>query len=264
MRLLIVLSVRRLLGEDNMKPLIGIISNRVENADNPFETKTSFNETYPKRIIESGGIPIGVIFPNDEFQKDVLDMCDGFVLQGGFNIYSSNINAVHYACLTRKPILGICMGFQTMLGYEWIRKEFGGVMPSYREISDFFKPEDEVNFIEKKSGHDELDPFYLSMIDKSKHGVLLSKNSKLAHIFGENYLDMPSVHAWSGINKVLMRDGAIFKVVGRSNDGNMEAIESNNSDWWAIGVQFHPELEEKNLPLFESLVYEAKVKKLRK
>ena len=247
-----------------MKPVIGIISTRVEEDDRPFMTKTSFNETYPKRIIEAGGIPIGVVFPGNEFNTDVLDICDGFVLQGGSVIYSSNINTVHYALQKEKPILGICMGFQTMLGYEFVRSEFGSAMPSYGEISHFFKPEDEVNFIEKKSGHDELDPFYLSMIDKSKHGVLLSKNSKLAHIFGENYLDMPSVHAWSGINKVLMRDGAIFKVVGRSNDGNMEAIESNNSDWWAIGVQFHPELEEKNLPLFESLVYEAKVKKLRK
>ena len=79
------------------KPIIGIISNREEVLDRPFLTKTSFNETYVKRIIEAGGIPIGIIFPNDEFNTDVLDLCDGFVMQGGFNIYSSNINAVHYA-----------------------------------------------------------------------------------------------------------------------------------------------------------------------
>ena len=264
MRLLIVLSVRRLLGEDNMKPLIGIISNRVENADNPFETKTSFNETYPKRIIESGGIPIGVIFPNDEFQKDILDMCDGFVLQGGFNIYSSNINAVHYACLTRKPILGICMGFQTMLGYEWIRKEFGGVMPSYREISDFFKPEDEVNFIFKKSGHDNLNPFCLSKIDKSKHAIVLSKSSRLYKIFNDNYIEMPSIHGYCALDNVLAYDNLIFKVVGRSLDGNIEATESIDPNWWAVGVQFHPELEDENLSIFKSLINEAKVKKLLK
>lgn len=247
------------------KPIIGIISNRVEEDDKPFMTKTSFNETYPKQIIQSGGIPIGVIFPNDEFNTDVLDVCDGFVLQGGFNIYSSNINTVHYALQKEKPILGICMGFQTMLGYDWVRSEFGENMPSYEEISNFFKPEDEVNFIEEKSGHDNLDPFYLSQIENSKHEILLSNNSHLSHIFKTNYLEMPSAHGFCAKEKILQQPSAhIFKVTGRSADGNIEVIDSTNGDWWAIGVQFHPELEDKNLPLFKSLVEEAKVKKLRK
>ena len=247
------------------KPVIGIVSTRVEENDRPFMTKTSFNETYPKRIIDAGGIPVGVIFPNNEFNTDVLDVCDGFVLQGGSTIYSSNINMVHYAFQKDKPILGICMGFQTMLGYDWVRSEFGYNVPTYEEISDFFKLEDEVNFIEEKTGHYELNPFYLSKIDKSKHGVLLNPSSKLANIFKNTYLEMPSIHGWCAKDKVLGGDyNHIFKVTGRSNDGNIEAIESVNSDWWAIGVQFHPELEKKNLPLFEDLVKEAKVKKLRR
>lgn len=247
------------------KPIIGIVSSRVEMEDRPFMTKTSYNETYPKRIIQAGGIPVGVIFPNNEFNTDILDICDGFVLQGGSTIYSSNINTVHYALQKEKPILGICMGFQTMLGYEWVRSEFGDDMPTYDEISNFFKPEDEVNFIEKKSGHDNLDPFYLSEVEKSKHGVLFSKESNLVRIFNSTYVQMPSVHGWCALDKVLEGPKRhLFKVVGRSNDGNMEAIESMISDWWATGVQFHPELEEENLPLFEKLVFEAKVKKLRK
>ena len=248
-----------------MKPIIGIISTRVSEEDRPFSSKTSFNETYPKRIIEAGGIPIGIIFPNNEFNTDELDLCDGFVLQGGSTIYSSNINTVHYALQKEKPILGICMGFQTMAGYEWLRSEFGSVSPTYEEINNFFKPEDEVNFIYKKPGHDELNPFYLSKIDKSKHGVLLTPNSNLALIFKSTYLDMPSVHGWSAIDKVLSSNQKhIFKITGRSADGNVEAIESTNPDWWAIGVQFHPELEDKNLPLFNQLIKETKVKKLRR
>lgn len=244
-----------------MKPVIGIISTRIKEDDRPFMTKTAFNETYPKRITEVGGIPVGVIFPDDKFNTDVLDICDGFIMQGGSTIYSSNINTVHYALDKEKPILGICMGFQTMLGYEFVRGEFGDNFPSYEEIENFFKPEDEVNFLEEKPGHDELNPFYLSKIDKSKHEVLLSKSSKLANIFGKTYLQMPSVHTWCGIDRVLMRPDAIFKVVGRSNDGNMEAIESKDPNWWAIGVQFHPELEEENLPLFKELVLKAKLRK---
>ena len=248
-----------------MKPIIGIVSTRVRKKDEPFSTKTSFNDTYPKRIIQAGGIPVGVIFPNNEFNTDVLDLCDGFVFQGGSTIYSSNINAVHYAFSKEKPILGICMGFQTMLGYDYVRREFGENNPTYKEIADFFKPEDEVNFIALKSGHDELNPFYLSKIDKSKHAVLLSEDSRLTKIFKDKYLEMPSAHTWSGLDKVLEPcQKHIFKVTGRSNDGNMEVIESVDGDWWALGVQFHPELEEKNLPLFEELVKEAKIKRLRR
>lgn len=236
------------------KPIIGIISSRSEDS-NPFLTKTSFNETYVKRIIEAGGIPIGIIFPNDEFNTDVLDLCDGFVMQGGLNIYSSNINTVHYAFLNKKPILGICMGFQTMAGYEYLRSKYG--MFTYKDVSSFFKPEDEVDFIEKKTGHDELNPFCLSKIEKSKHMVLLDKNSKLANIFEKTYLNMPSVHSWCVKDDVFVKN-TIYKVVGRSEDDNIEAIESVTSNWWAIGVQFHPELEEDNLDLFKSLVNEAK------
>lgn len=236
------------------KPIIGIISSRSEDS-NPFLTKTSFNETYVKRIIEAGGIPIGIIFPNDEFNTDVLDLCDGFVMQGGLNIYSSNINTVHYAFLNKKPILGICMGFQTMAGYEYLRSKYG--MFTYKDVSSFFKPEDEVDFIEKKTGHDELNPFCLSKIEKSKHMVLLDKNSKLANIFKKTYLNMPSVHSWCVKDDVFVKN-TIYKVVGRSDDDNIEAIESVTSNWWAIGVQFHPELEEDNLNLFKSLVNEAK------
>lgn len=236
------------------KPIIGIISSRSEDS-NPFLTKTSFNETYVKRIIEAGGIPMGIIFPNDEFNTDVLDLCDGFVMQGGLNIYSSNINAVYYAFLNKKPILGICMGFQTMAGYEYLRNRYG--MFTYKDVSSFFKPEDEVDFIEKKTGHDELNPFCLSKIEKSKHMVLLDKNSKLANIFKKTYLNMPSVHSWCVKDDVFVKN-TIYKVVGRSDDDNIEAIESVTSNWWAIGVQFHPELEEDNLDLFKSLVNEAK------
>ena len=248
-----------------MKPVIGIISSRTDEADRPFMTKTSFNETYPKRIIQAGGIPIGVIFPNDEFNTDVLDVCDGFVMQGGAMIYSSNINTVHYALDKKKPILGICMGMQTMIGYEWVRREFGDIYPTYNEISNFFHPEDEVNFICKISGHDNLNPFYLSKIDKSKHEILLDNKSLLKDIFKDAYIEMPSVHNWVAKDKVMEHaDKNIFKVTGRSCDGVIEGIESNVPDWFALGVQFHPELEDKNLPIFERLVNESKIKKLRK
>jgi putative glutamine amidotransferase len=34
-----------------------------------------------------------------------------------------------------------------------------------------------------------------------------------------------------------------FRVSARCPDGVIEAIESTQEDWWAIGTQFHPEAE---------------------
>jgi putative glutamine amidotransferase len=34
-----------------------------------------------------------------------------------------------------------------------------------------------------------------------------------------------------------------FQVAARCPDGVIEAIESTQEDWWAIGTQFHPEAE---------------------
>ena len=149
------------------KPIIGMISPRTTKEDKPFDNYTKFINTYPKRIIECGGIPIGLVFPYGKFEIDQADLCDAFVLQGGPTIESSQINIIKYAIDKKKPILGICLGMQTMAGYNWVYNELGDT--TYKEIENFFNPEYEDYFLEKRKGHDNLDPFYLSQIEKSKH-----------------------------------------------------------------------------------------------
>ena len=237
------------------KPIIGIISPRNIKEDRPFCNFTKFVTTYPKRIIEAGGIPIGIIFPEGKFQKEQMDICDGFVLQGGPLIESGQINAVHYAIEKNKPILGICLGMQTMAGYNWVYEELGDTL-TYKEIEDFFKPEEETLFLEKKNGHNELDPFYLSQIEKSKHEVIFDKKSKLYKMFGSN-VKFPSLHNF------IVKDNAfdnskMFKIVGKSKDGVIEAIEGLDQDNFIVGVQFHPELEKENKILFKELVKSSK------
>ncbi len=240
------------------KPIIGMISPRTVSDIKPFNNYTKFINTYSKRINEAGGIPIGIVLPNGKFDKEPMEICDGFLLQGGPVIESGQINVVHYALEKQKPILGICLGMQTMAGYNWVYEELGSTL-TYSEIDDFFKPEDEEHFLEKRSGHNELDPFYLNEIEKSKHEVFFDEGSTLYNIFG-NIVKFPSIHNFI-VKDNTLDNSKIFKVIGKSPDGTIEAIEGLDQNNFIVGVQFHPELEEKNAKLFKEFVKESKIKK---
>ena len=241
------------------KPVIGLISHRTTEEDRPFNNYTKFVNTYPKRIIEAGGIPIGIIFPDGKFEIEQAELCDGFVLQGGPILESGQINAIKYAIDNKKPILGICLGMQTMAGYNWVYNELGNEQ-TYKEIENFFKPEDEDYFLERREGHDELNPFYLSQIDKSKHNIILDKDSRLFEIYKQSKINVPSLHGFV-VKDNALDNSKLFKVVGKSEDGTIEAIEGIDSEHFMVGVQFHPELEEENIVLFKNLVKEAEQSK---
>ena len=237
------------------KPVIGIVAPRRFNEENPFESQSRFVDNFPKRIMEAGGIPIGLLFPDEKFNEDEIKMCDGLVIQGGPHLGSSHICTLHYAYTHKIPVIGVCLGMQTMVGYEWFRQKHLGKI-DYDIISQEFKYEDEPNYLYDKKGHNNLDPFNINDIEKCKHKVFLDKNSRLYEIFNKEVLDMPSLHNSMARDEAFDKENTIFKVTGKSFDNVIEVVESKD-DWWAVGVQFHPELEKENLKLFEKLIEES-------
>lgn len=62
-------------------------------------------------IIKSGGIPIGITNTNiDEY----INICNGYILQGGDDIDEDNIKIIKKLQSLNKPTLGICLGMQEM------------------------------------------------------------------------------------------------------------------------------------------------------
>jgi len=92
-----------------MKPVIGIILRKGKS-----ETSKDIEIMYKdisNCVIKSKGIPIG---GSSEDINIYLDMCDGFILQGGDDIDEDNLRILKILKEKNKPVLGICLGMQEM------------------------------------------------------------------------------------------------------------------------------------------------------
>lgn len=93
-----------------MKPVIGIISREYKSATNK-KINIVYNDIISS-ILKSGGIPIGI--PYNENILNYLDICNGFILQGGDDINNHNLETIKILKEKNIPTLGICLGMQEM------------------------------------------------------------------------------------------------------------------------------------------------------
>lgn len=224
------------------KPIIGIIGTRNSCDEDPFLDYTKFVSNYPKRIIEAGGVPVGIFFPYDKFNIDSMKLCDGFVFTGGDSLRKSQIMAIDYAVKNHKPFLAICLGMQTMAAYEWFCKNYDF------SLIDNYNMDFENNYLKKIEGHNNLASVLLDKIDVSKHKINLF--FPLNEIFNSDYVIAPSFHNYAVKDGIF---GDIFNVCAISDDGIIEAAAK--SDEFMVGVQFHPEIEDSFL--FDKLISEV-------
>lgn len=137
--------------------------------------------------------PIGIIvdFNNDsniEFDrvKNLIDMCDYFILQGGNEYYDIDIKIVKYLYTKNIPTLGICLGMQTMA------MAFNGCMGSINNHNSS---------------------------DKYVHNIMINKNSKLYEIIKKENIMVNSRHNSYIINTDL-KVSAINNVIEAIEDKN--------------------------------------------
>ena len=140
---------------------IGIIGRKNEG-------KITFNQEIIDVINKYNCTPIGIIvdFNNDSKKefikiKNLIDLCNGIILQGGSDYYDIDILITKYLYEKNIPTLGVCLGMQTMA------MTFNGVM-------------------------DDIDNH--KSVNKYVHEININKNSKLYNIIKQNKILVNSRH----------------------------------------------------------------------
>lgn len=245
------------------KPVIGVTLFRREK-DKSNSDYGTINCNYVKAIVDAGGLPLLIpIINQPQDIKHYMGLIDGLLLSGGQDISPELYNEepieelgeigpdrdrwelklFQEAYRKKLPILGICRGMQL------INVGLGGSL--YQDIYS--------------QNNDSL--LHTSKDGKScaYHKILIENGSQLEEIL----CCLDSLYVNSYHHQALKSPGKNLKVVARSDEGIIEAIEAEDSDQrFLIGVQWHPEdlagIDDNSLTnncfqqLFKALIASAK------
>lgn len=215
------------------KPLVGINTDfRKAQGRQPGHCVVTAG--YFDKILRAGGIP--VLLPPVDSEHDleqVLDSLDAFVMIGGndldprrdgFMVHPAmklmdprreTFDRMLISAIARRrmPLLAIGAGMQLLNVSQ------GGNL-------FFHLPDDIPEALPHKDAHD----------SSHRHSLVITPGSMMEQVYGDGEIRVNSRH------HMAIDDLAPgFDVTARCNDGVIEAIESNQPDWFAVGTQFHPE-----------------------
>jgi len=238
--------------EAQRKPMIGITGNYGE-------LTCKLAEGYYKSVVRAGGVPV-IIPPLSDTDAiiNTLEHLDGLILSGGADYdprYADEEPCPQLGTINEErdlpelfitqlaynrqlPILGICRGIQTLA------MALGGHVR--QDISDIWA-----------HNHSQEEDRNVAT-----HSVTVEKDSLLFHIYAQaqqsSILHSPFsiLHVNSFHHQAVDETGPRFRVVAKSDDGIIEAMESTEYKS-ILGVQWHPECLDDGLPLFQWLVGEA-------
>ena len=231
-----------------MKPMIGITALVDEKMDSYWMLPA-----YMDMVKYAGGIPVMLsVFDDLKIIEELVGRLDGFIIAGGQDInpfiYNENIDekcgelcskrdSVEVPLLleiikAKKPLLGICRGFQLM------NSLLGGSL--YQDIN---------SMIETNVNHRQDKPY-----DRPNHSVNVA--GVLKDIVGTDKIMVNSCH-----HQAVKDVSKYVDVVAVSEDGIVEGI-SIKDYFFGLGVQWHPEMlnkkDEASVKIFKAFINSCK------
>lgn len=218
----------------------------IHQAKEPIARTHLCRATYLKKIMGSGILPLPVSpLISEELLAAALKEVSGILLMGGEDVHPSNYQAeqhpktdpidpdrdafeirlVRKALELRLPLLGICRGIQVMAVAT------GGAL--IQHVPDLGLSE-EHGLSEGMS--------YEHICSSKGHEVLIEQDSRIARI-----LKRTKIHTNSAHHQAVAKCGQEFRISGRSPQGVTEIMEHRDENFFAFGVQSHPEAETGDL-----------------
>lgn len=218
-----------------MKPLVGITSwrRRLETFYGP-DTLQSLSAHYTDSVSAAGMTPVmfpAALSPDDASR--LVATVDGVLISGGDDVDPASYGAentdsknthkdvdrfeVAVAREAReqgKPLLAICRGMQLL------NVVLGGTL--LQEVTSEGGVHEPVT-----RDHEEM--------QSRRHVVRFESGSMLATMYGASEAKVNTLHH-QGLDRIA--DELVIE--GRTEDGLVEAARYSG-DWWALGVQWHPE-----------------------
>ena len=221
--------------------------------------RVRLNTAYVNALEVAGLIPF-IIPPLSDASaaQRIIDAVDGLLLTGGEDVDpelygqspherlstvnrprdETEIALVQAARESRKPVLAICRGPQLLnvaLGGSLIQ-DIGACVPGALD-------------------HDSAGVHDIRNV--RAHDVTLEPGSLIANAVGATHIRVNTLHHQS-----ILDPAPGLKVTGRSDDGIIEAVESDSDDWWALAVQWHPEEMTESPEPWDRGIFQAFAKRL--
>ena len=235
--------------KESPRPLIGINTDYFA-ASKTYAAHARVNAGYFDAVFASGGMPILLPPLGKEAEIDaMLDKLDGIVLTGGLDMdprrngqpmtnsiqpmadrRETNDRILVRRVIEREiPVLAIGVGMQQLNVLT------GGSL-----------------FLHLPTDVPKSMPHFDPSGGPHRHIIMLEPNTKIDEIYGGGELRVNSRH-----HQAICTLGKGMRIGAKSPDGVIEAIESEDQDWFCMGVQWHPEADTASaldMQLFECFV----------
>lgn len=223
-----------------MKRIIGIApASLIGNPDEScMKDYYKLCNNYIRRMVEAGCTPIGLAPSDNLLTEEALEMCDGFLVQGGAEFYPYHFQIIHHAVTRGKRYLGICLGQQLIYVYFALRhivEERGYEGDLVSAICDYLAEQPADFSLQKTVAGHRMEAPKRGSEDAVKHDVRVVPGTLLHRVLGKEDMRIATFH-----NKATPPEQTLVTINAWSADGVVEGTEYSDH---ILGVQGHPEID---------------------